>query len=175
MECLDCSFSHYYSGTSPTLGSGEDLSNLVYSKIMGMAPSVNPCSQIALTLGQQSSPCVLPSPSHTVRRRYRSPLLPEPANFLPPSLGESLLSTLPSHLSPALSGSPIIISLMSSGYHYSQGKGLSPNNSCWKASQRTSLESDMEAGKTVQQINRTVSILSDSSTEVKLKVVLQHQ
>ena len=119
MECLDCSFSHYYSGTSPTLSSGEDPSNLIYSKIMGMAPSVDPCSQIALTLSQQSSPCVLPSPSRTVRRRCRSPLLPEPANFLPPRLGESLLSTLPSHLSPALSGSPIIISLMSSGYHYS--------------------------------------------------------
>jgi len=92
---------------------------------------------------------VLPSPCHTGGRRCRSALLPEPATFLPPSLGESLLSTLPSHLSPALSGSPIIISLMSSGYHFSQGKGLSPNNFCWKASQKTSLESEVEAGKTM--------------------------
>ena len=48
-ECPDCSFSLYYSGASPTLGSGEDPSNLVYSKIMRTAPSANPCSQIALT------------------------------------------------------------------------------------------------------------------------------
>ena len=114
---------------------------------------------------------------HTMGRRCRSPLLPEPAAFLPPSLGESLLSTLSNHLSPALSGSPIIISLMSSGYHYSQDEGLSSNNFCGKACQRTSLEADKHQGRKndVENKYNSVSILSDSFTEIKLKVVLQHQ
>ena len=57
IEFPDCSFSHYHSGASPTLGSGEDPSNLAYSTIMRMAPSANPCSQTPLVEPATKSMC----------------------------------------------------------------------------------------------------------------------
>lgn len=129
------SFSRYYFGGSPTLGSDKDPSNLVWNKILVMAPPIIHPPWFPWCLATSKPTGSALTLSYHGEGNHRYPLFQEPAAFLPPSPGKCPLLYLPSTSFSYLSGSPTKISSMSSSFHCSQRWGTVFSIS-WKACQR---------------------------------------